>query len=67
VAESSGLKFGLVGIHKRCKIIELFDDNNKDALNNLIQNNIAIKVKRAVANDERKLVEEDTWKTVQNK
>jgi hypothetical protein len=59
VAENSGIEFGPVDAHKRCEVIELLDDNDKDVLNNFIQDNIVIKIERRNSEDLRKIVEEE--------
>ncbi len=56
VAESSGIKFGLVDTHKRREVIELLDEDDEDILNDFIQDNIAIKIKRHNNDNLRKIV-----------
>ncbi len=46
VAENSGLELGAVNIPEWCKVIELLDANDKNALNDFIQDNFAIKSKK---------------------
>ena len=53
-----GIKFGPVNTHKRCEVIELLDDEDKDILNDFIQDNVAIKIERQNNDDLRKIVED---------
>jgi hypothetical protein len=60
VAENSGLELGAVDIPERHEVIKLFDDNDKNALNNFIQDNVAIKFEKMQDDDTRKVVENET-------
>ncbi len=43
--------------HETHEVVELLDDNDEDILNNLIQDNVAIKIERQNSEDIRKIVE----------
>jgi hypothetical protein len=58
VAENLGIKFGPVDAYKGCEVIELLDDDGKDILSDIIQDDIAIKIERQNSEDPRKIVEE---------
>jgi hypothetical protein len=58
-AKNSGLEFGAVDIPEQCKVIELLDDNDKNALNNFIQDDVAIKIEKMQDDDTRKVVEDE--------
>jgi hypothetical protein len=60
VAENSTLELGVIGISERREVIKLLDDDDKNALNNFIQDDIAIKIKKIQDDDTRKVVEDDT-------
>jgi hypothetical protein len=57
-AENSGLELGVVDIPERREVIELLDDDDENALNNFIQDNLAIKIKKMQDDDTRKVVED---------
>ncbi len=57
-AENSGIKFGPINAHKTREVIKLLDDDDKDILNNFIQDDVAIKIERQNSEDIRKIVEE---------
>ncbi len=58
-AENLGIEFGSINAHKTREVIELLDDNDKDVLNNFIQDDVASKIERQNSEDTRKIVEED--------
>jgi hypothetical protein len=58
-AENSGMEFGPINICETCEVFELLDDNDKDVLNEIIQDNVAIKIERQNNEDLRKVVEEE--------
>jgi hypothetical protein len=64
VAENFGLELGMANIPEWCEVIELLDDDDENALNNFIQDNVAIKIKKMQDDDTRKVVE-DKAKTKQ--
>ena len=45
-AENLGIEFGPVNAHKGCEVIKLLDDDDKDVLNDFIQDNVAIKIEQ---------------------
>ena len=45
--------------HKTREVIEFLDDDDKDILNNFIQDNITIKIERQNSEDVRKIVEKE--------
>jgi hypothetical protein len=57
-AENSGIDFGPINAHETCEVVELLDDDNKDILNDFIQDDVAIKIERQNSEDTRKIVEE---------
>ncbi len=57
-AENSGSELGAVDIPERCEVIELLDDNDKNALNDFIQDVVAIKIEKMQYDDTRKVVED---------
>jgi hypothetical protein len=58
-AENSGMEFRPINACETREVIELLDDDDKDVLNNLIQDNVAIKIARQINEDLRKVVEEE--------
>jgi hypothetical protein len=58
-AENLGTKFGLVNTNKRREVIELLDDDDEDILNDFIQDDIVIKIKRQNNDNLRKIVEDE--------
>ncbi len=58
-AENSGMEFGEVNIPEQSEVIELLDDDDKNVLNNFIQDKIAIKIKKIQDDDTRKVVEDE--------
>jgi hypothetical protein len=58
-AENSGLELGVVNIPERSEVIELLDDDDENALNNFIQDNVAIKIEKMQDDDTRKVVEDE--------
>ncbi len=48
-----GIGFGPIDAHKTCEVIELLDDDDKDILNDFIQDDIAIKIERQNSEDVR--------------
>jgi hypothetical protein len=59
-AENSGLELGAVGIPERSEVIKLLDDDDKNVLNNFIQDDVAIKIEKMQDDDTRKVVEDKT-------
>jgi hypothetical protein len=59
VAENSGIEFRPVDTHERREVIKLLDDEDEDILNDFIQDNVAIKIKRQNNDDLRKIVEDE--------
>jgi hypothetical protein len=57
-AKNLGIKFGPVDTYERRKVIELLDDEDEDILNDFIQENVAIKIKRQNNDNLRKIVED---------
>jgi hypothetical protein len=58
-AENSGLELGAVDIPERSEVIELLDDDDENALNNFIQDDVAIKIEKMQDDDTRKVVEDE--------
>ncbi len=58
-AENSGLKLGVVNIPEWHEDIELLNVNDKNVLNNIIQDDVAIKIKKMQDDDTRKVVEDE--------
>jgi hypothetical protein len=58
-AENSGIKFGPVDTNERHEVIKLLDDDDEDILNDFIQDDIAIKIKRHNNDNLRKIVEDE--------
>jgi hypothetical protein len=58
-AENSGIESGPINAHKTREVIDLLDDDDKDILNNFIQDDVAIKIERQNSEDIRKIVEEE--------
>ena len=58
-AENSRLELGAVNIPEQCEVIEVHNDNDKNALNNFIQDNIAFKIKKMQDDDTREVVEDE--------
>jgi hypothetical protein len=61
-AENLGIEFGPIDAHKTREVIELLDDDDKDILNNFIQDDIAIKIERQNSENVRMIVEEEDEK-----
>ncbi len=60
-AENSGLELGAVNIPEWSKVIELLDDDDKNALlDNFIQDDVAIKIEKMQDDETRKVVEDKT-------
>ncbi len=57
-AENSRLELGVVNIPERHEVIELLNDDDENALNVFIQDNIAIKIKKMQDDDTRKVAED---------
>ncbi len=58
-AENSGLELGAVDIPERREVVKPLNDNGKNALNDFIQDNIAVKIKKMQDDDTRKVVEDE--------
>jgi hypothetical protein len=58
-AENSGMEFGPINARETREVIELLNDDDKDFLNDFIQDNVAIKIKQQNNEDLRKVVEEE--------
>ena len=58
-AENSGIDFGPINAHETREVVEILDDDDKDILNDFIQDDVAIKIERQNSEDTRKIVEED--------
>ena len=58
-SENSGIEFEPVNVHKTREVTKLLDDDDKDILDNFIQDDIAIKIERQNSEDVRKIVEEE--------
>jgi hypothetical protein len=54
--KNSGLEFGPIDIPGWWEVIKLLDDNEKEALNYFIQDNVAIKIKKLRYDDTRKML-----------
>jgi hypothetical protein len=55
--ENEFVELEAVNIPERHEVIKLIDDNDENALNNFIQDNIAIKIEK-MQDDTRKIVED---------
>jgi hypothetical protein len=58
VAENSGLELGVVDIPEWREVIELLNDDDENVINDFIQDNVAIKIKKMQDYDTRKVVED---------
>ncbi len=58
-AGNLGIEFRPVDTHERCEVIKLLDDDDEDILNDFIQDDVAIKIKRHNNYDLRKIVEDE--------
>ncbi len=58
-AENLGLELGAVNIPERSKVIKLLDDDDKNSLNDFIQDNVGIKIEKMQDDDTRKVVEDE--------
>ncbi len=57
-AENLGVDFGPINAFETREVVELLDDDDKDILNDFIQDDVAIKIERQNSEDTRKIVEE---------
>jgi hypothetical protein len=58
-AENSGLELEAVDIPERHEVIELLNDDEENALNDFIQDNVVIKIEKMQDDDTRKVVEDE--------